>query len=182
MITTEDIERVDIIDEQGNVIETMLKSESHAKGLLHKCVISEVVDSQGRWLLVKQAGDRQDAGQYVSPVGGHVSAGETEEEALRREAEEEVGLVGDLKFEYINRAVFNRFVIGRQENHLFVMYNIFSDEVPKLGVESVDYTYFTESELKDELHKNPQMFGDAFHFVIKQFFPHLVTEETPSHV
>jgi len=33
--------------------------------------------------MVKQASDKQDAGQYVSPVGGHVTSGETDIEALK---------------------------------------------------------------------------------------------------
>ena len=93
-MTHEEIELVDVVDEQGTVLKIVLKQEAHRQGLLHKTVISEVIDSSGRWLLVKQSGERQDAGQFVSPVGGHVQAGETEVQALKREAEEEVGLTG----------------------------------------------------------------------------------------
>jgi hypothetical protein len=32
----------------------------------------------------KQAGDRQDAEKYVSPIGGHIKAGESEIEVLKR--------------------------------------------------------------------------------------------------
>ena len=93
-MTHEEIELVDVVDEQGTVLKIVPKQEAHRQGLLHKTVISEVIDSSGRWLLVKQSGERQDAGQFVSPVGGHVQAGETEVQALKREAEEEVGLTG----------------------------------------------------------------------------------------
>ena len=174
-MTNDEIEMVDVVDENGNVLEIVPKPEAHARGLLHKTVISEVMDSRGRWLLVKQASDRQDAGQYVSPVGGHVVAGESKEDALKREANEELGLTGDFKFEYVNRAIFNRHVIGRQENHFFIMFKIFSDAVPVLNHESVEYQYFTPEELKAELKGRPERFGDAFHFVIKSFFPELVS-------
>ena len=60
-------EKVDIIDENGNFIEAVYKKEAHEKGLLHKCVIANVIDSQGRWLLVKPVKGRQDAGQYQEP-------------------------------------------------------------------------------------------------------------------
>jgi isopentenyl-diphosphate Delta-isomerase len=169
-----EIEFVDVIDENGAVIGSVSKPEAHEKGLLHKTVISEVIDSQGRWLLVKQASDRQDAGQYVSPVGGHVQAGETEEDALKREAEEEIGLTGDFKYEYVGRAVFNRFVVGRQENHMFVMYKIHADVEPTLNHESVDFQRFTDDELRTELKEHPEKFGDAFMFVLKTFFPHVL--------
>lgn len=166
----EDSEQVDVIDEQGNILETASKKDAHHRGLLHKTVISEVIDSQGRWLFVKQSKDRQDAGQYVSPVGGHVQAGETEEQALRREANEEVGLTGDFKYEFVGRAIFNRHVLGRQENHFFIQFKIYSDVEPVLNHESESCRYFTEEELQNELKSHPEHFGDAFHFVVQAFF------------
>jgi len=163
-------ELLDIIDEQDNVIEVVTKKEAHRRGLLHKTVISEVIDSTGRWLLVKQSTTRQDAGQYVSPVGGHVASGENEIDALKREAAEEVGITKDFKYEYVGRKVFNRKVLERQENHLFVVYTIHSDAKPVLNYESESYRYFTEEELRKEIANHPKHFGDAFHFVIDNFF------------
>lgn len=167
-------ELVDIVDENGSFIETVEKKMAHEKGLLHETVIAQVIGSNGEWLLVKQAGDRQDAGKYVSPVGGHVTSGETEIEALKRESNEEIGLAGDFKFELIGRKIFNRHVIGRHENHFFIVYKIFSDAEPVLGVEDDGCRYFTEEELKKELKENPKLFGDAFHFVVKEFYPNLL--------
>jgi isopentenyl-diphosphate Delta-isomerase len=167
-------ELVDIIDEKGNFIEIVSKREAHNQGLLHKTVIGEVIDSKGRWLIVKQSKGRQDAGQYVSPVGGHISSGETEIEALKRESNEELGLADDFKYEFVGREIFNRYVIGRQENHFFIMYKILSDFEPKINNESESYKYFTENELKKELKGNPELFGEAFHFVVKTFFSYLI--------
>lgn len=173
-MANEEIELVDVVDEQGNILEVVPKQEAHKRGLLHKTVISEVLDSQGRWLLVKQSQDRQDAGQYVSPVGGHVRSGETEIEALKREAGEELGLHGDFTYEYVNKAIFNRQVLGRQENHFFIVYKINSDKKPYLNHESESCRYFTEEELKNAIQQNPKLFGGAFLFVAKQFYQHLL--------
>lgn len=82
-------ELVDIVDDACAVLYSVTKTEAHQKGLLHRTVIGEVRDSKGNWLLVQQSADRQDAGQFVSPVGGHVRAGESDEDALRREAMED---------------------------------------------------------------------------------------------
>src|SRR4051812_28456366 len=116
-------ELVDIVDVNDNLFCTVLKSEAHKKGLLHRCVIGGVKTSEGRIMLVKQSSTRQDAGQHVSPVGGHVKSGETIEEALLRETIEELGLE---KFEqkFIGKAIFNREVLGRIENHYFIVYEI----------------------------------------------------------
>lgn len=166
-------ELIDIVDEHDKVVGTAMKSEAHDKGLLHRTVISEVVNQKGEWLLVLQADDRQDPGQYVSPVGGHVRSGETVDEALKREVKEEVGLVVS-DYEFIGKAVYNRTVRGKQENHLFILYRIVSDEEPKLNEESVGFKRFTEAELKHSLEENPAVFGNAFIFVVNTFFPELL--------
>ncbi len=168
-------ELIDVVDESGRVLQVLPKFEAHRQGLLHKTVIGEVIDSQGRWLLVRQAKDRQDAEQYVSPVGGHVLAGESDEDALTREANEELGLSGTFKYEYMGREIFNRFVVGRQENHFFIMFKIYSDTVPVLNHESESYKYFYADELRVALKEHPEQFGGAFHFVMQKFFSYLVS-------
>src|SRR3989344_2156525 len=166
-------EQVDIVDENENFVEVVAKGVAHEKGLLHKTVIGQVIGSDGKLLLVKQASNRQDAGQYVSPIGGHVTSGEKDIEALKREANEEIGLTGEFKWELVGKKIFNRHVIGRHENHFFILYKIFSDAEPVLGAEDDGCRYFTKQELKQELKENPKLFGDAFHFVVNAFYPDL---------
>lgn len=167
-------ELVDILDENGKILKVTTKKEAHENGLLHKCVISKVIDSQGRWLVVLQSKNKQDAGQYVFPVGGHIVTNESEIDALKREANEELGLKEEFKFKYINKIIFKRDVIGRKENHLFILYEIYSDTKPVLNHESDSYKYFIEDELRNELKTNPKQFGDPFHFIVKNIFPNLL--------
>jgi len=42
-------EVVDIVDENDKVLYQVSKKVAHDKGLLHRCVVSEIKDSQGRW-------------------------------------------------------------------------------------------------------------------------------------
>jgi len=163
-----DKEMVDVVDEAGNVLYSILKTETHKNGLLHRTVIGEVRNSMGDIMVVEQAGDRQDPGQYVNPVGGHVSAGESEEEALIRETFEELGLK-DVSYQLVGRAVFNRKVLNRIENHLFCLYRITTDEDPNLGPEAVSFKWFTKEEYSKSLKENPEMFGAAHHFVLNKF-------------
>ncbi len=163
------MEIVDIVNEQDEVVGQASKEECHKVGLLHRTVIAELIDSQGNWILVKQASDRQDAGQFVSPVGGHVQAGETEEAALRREAQEEIG-ISEFEFKLVGRKIYNREVIGRKENHYFILFEIYSDRVPVLNHESDSYESFTKEHLLNELKENPEKFGDAFHFVMNEMY------------
>lgn len=166
-------EMVDVVNEEDTLLYKTSKPKSHKLGLLHRCVIGEVVDSKGRIILVKQAADRQDAGQYVHPVGGHIRAGETEIEALNREAFEEIGLK-EFDYAFVGKAIFNRTVIGRYENHYFIVYKIITDEALDLGHEAVSYKTFTKAQLKKEMKQHPERFGDAFYFVAKKFTPELL--------
>ncbi len=145
--------------------------------LLHRCVVSQVIDSSGNWILVKQASDRQDAGQYVSPVGGHVSVGEDEVSALKREAMEEMGLKVQ-KFSIKGELIFNRSILGRKENHLFLVYEIYSDDPYVTNHESVGTEIFTPKELAEQLASTPERFGDAFHVLIGKLYPELISRKS----
>ena len=163
-------EMVDIVDSNNMALGIVSKQEAHEKGLLHRCVIAMIKNTKGEWLLVKQASDRQDAGQYVAPVGGHVQAGENKDDALKREAAEEVGFIDNFEFTYLGSGIFDRHVIGRHENHLFLMYEIHSDNMPVLNHESESCCYFPEEDLKRLLKEEPNMFGHACHFGLKTFY------------
>ncbi len=169
------MERVDVVDVDDKELYAVTKTEAHDKGLLHRTVIAEVRTKDKKWLLVRQAGDKQDAGQFVSPVGGHVSAGETEDAALKRETLEELGL-RDFNFRLIGKAIYNRKTRGKQENHLFILYEIYSDHKPELNEESVKYRYFTEEEIRNEFKSMSSLLGDPFHFVVKKFYPQLLAK------
>lgn len=167
-------ERVDAVDENDVVLYSTTKTEAHKNGLLHRVVIAEAKNTQGDWLLIRQASDKQDAGQFVSAVGGHVEAGETEEYALRRETLEECGF-SEFEFKLIGKSILNRHVIGRQENHLFVVYEIFVDEKDiVMGDEIESYKIFTTQELKNRLKNHSEEFGGGFHFVVENLYPELL--------
>lgn len=165
-------ERVDVIDGNNQVIAVVPKSVAHSQGLLHRIVIAEVRNRKGEFCFVRQAGDRQDPGQFVSPVGGHVSAGESVETALIRECQEEIGITPQ-KFRRVGETVFNREVIGRKENHLFLVYEIETDEPPVLNHESVEFKWFSGEEIKERAKKDPDIFGAAWHHVFKNLYPEL---------
>jgi len=166
------MEKVDIVDENLNILYSTDKQEAHDKGLLHPTVIAEIINSKGEWLLVKQARHKQDPGQFVSPVGGHVTSGESFEDSLKREAMEEVGLK-DFKFKLIGKKIYKRNWEKGIENHYFIVYEIYSDNTPILNDESVDYKRFKIEDLKKQLKESPDLFGNAFHFVVKNIYQSL---------
>jgi len=159
-------EQVDIITEDGKYLKTVSKSTAHQEGLLHKTVIAELINSRGEFCFVRQASDKQDAGQYVSPVGGHVSAGESDTQALIRECQEECGIT-PTNYKLIGTTIYSRKIIGRKENHFFIVYEIYTDEDPVLNHESVEFKRFTKGEIKSLVQSNPAIFGAAWHQVFK---------------
>lgn len=163
-------ELVDIIDEQGRVLRQALKSEAHKHGWLHATVIG-CMRSGDDWLLVRQTADRQDAGQLVAPVGGHVQSQETELAALLRETEEELG-VRNLRHQLVGRARFQRQVLGRDENHLFIVYEITTDDTIVLGNEAESIERFSIPQLQQVIAETPTAIGDAHYFVLEYFYPH----------
>lgn len=165
-------EQLDIVTEEGSVVSTVGKSVAHRDGLLHQIVIAELKNKKGEYCFVQQAPDRQDPGQFVSPVGGHVSAGETLEQALIRESQEEVGIT-PIRYRFLGKTRYDREVIGRHENHLFCVFEIETDETPALNHESVAFHYFSPAEIKQTLRDNPQLFGAAWHHVFKNILPYI---------
>ena len=163
-------ELVDIITPDNQVIGSKLKIDAHRDGDLHRIVIAELINEKGEYCFVRQATDRQDAGQYVSPVGGHVSSGEEIESALIRESEEEVGITPDV-YEFVGSTLYRRQVIGRDENQLFLIYNIYTDQNPVLNHESVEFRWFSLDEIKRTIRTDPNTFGAAWHHVFENIFP-----------
>lgn len=171
-------EIVDIVNESGATLRQAPKTEAHKHGWLHKTVIGYLKYGED-WSLVRQAADRQDAGQLVAPVGGHVKAGETELDALLRESEEEIG-TRNITYTHVGNKQFHRQVIGRDENHLFIVYEIATDDPIQLNEESVAIERFARDELKEALIKTPERFGDAYYFVLENFYPdYLPSNYTP---
>lgn len=88
-------EILDVVDEDDRVVGTAPRGEVYARNLLHRCVFVEARDAAGRLFV-----HRRTAAKLAFPslydmfVGGVVGAGESYDEAALREAEEELGVSG----------------------------------------------------------------------------------------
>jgi len=87
-------ELIDIIDKNGKPTgEIRLKSEVHKLGLYHASVHIWFYTLGGNILLQKRASDKDTYPDlWDISVAGHIGAGETPENAVIRETEEEIGL------------------------------------------------------------------------------------------
>ncbi len=96
-------ELLEVVTENGEIIKTLPRSEIHGNpSLMHRVVHVLVFNSSKELLLQKRSMSKDVApGKWDTSVGGHVSSGETLEEAVKREMEEELGITAcDLKLLY----------------------------------------------------------------------------------
>ena len=88
-------ELLDIVDAEDRVVGQALRGEAYARRLRHRCVFILARDAEDRVFV-----HRRTAEKLVFPslydmfVGGVVGAGESYDEAAKREAEEELGVDG----------------------------------------------------------------------------------------
>lgn len=87
-------EQLDVVNEKGEVIRTLPRSDIHGDPSLMHRVVHVLVFNENRELLLQKRSMQKDVapGKWDTSVGGHVNAGESLEEALSRETEEELGI------------------------------------------------------------------------------------------
>lgn len=96
-------EYLEVVNEKGETLRSLPRSEIHGNpSLIHKVVHVLVFNRKGELLLQKRSMDKDVApGKWDTSVGGHVNAGESLEDAVRREMEEELGIADcSLTFRY----------------------------------------------------------------------------------
>ena len=96
-------ELLEVVNKTGEVISTLPRSEIHGNpSLIHRVVHVLVFNEKEELFLQKRSMNKDvAAGKWDTSVGGHVNAGETPGEAVKREMEEELGIAAsDPEFLY----------------------------------------------------------------------------------
>lgn len=87
------MEYLDILDENGNKTgEKDTRENIHKLGLLHSEVAAFIYTDTGKVILQKRKSNKATYASVWSVTGGHVLAGENNEEAIIREIKEELNL------------------------------------------------------------------------------------------
>jgi isopentenyldiphosphate isomerase len=83
-------ELLNVYDASGSVVGTMARGEAKSKGFAAGAVQLLVVNAHGQVLLQRRRDDKENGGLWDKSVGGHVLAGESFDQALVREGNEEL--------------------------------------------------------------------------------------------
>lgn len=116
-----------VVDEQGNITGAATRGECHnGSKLLHPVVHLHVFNQQGELYLQKRPEWKDiQPGRWDTAVGGHVDLGESVEMALKREAEEELGIT-DFTAELLESYVFES---EREKELVFSHKTIYTNEL-----------------------------------------------------
>ena len=145
-------ERVDVVDPDDHVIDTVGRAVMRRDHLRHRATFVVVRSSDGRVLIHRRSDDKDLwPGRWDLAVGGVVQAGEDYDEAAVRELAEEVGVVG--------RPVV-RLASGRYEDAdvrlLAMLYEVRSDgPFTFADGEVVEARFVTVSELRRLVGEQP---------------------------
>ena len=94
-------EQVVLVDEQGNELGLMGKTEAHQKGVLHKAISVIIFNKEGKMLIQQRAFTKYHwAGIWSNTCCSHPRSGESFEDAAKRRLKEELGIVTPLKKEF----------------------------------------------------------------------------------
>lgn len=87
------MEYFDIVDENNNLTgKTEEREIVHSTGLWHREVAVWVINEKGELLLQKRSANKKQAPNKWALCAGHIDAGETPENSIVREIQEEIGL------------------------------------------------------------------------------------------
>jgi 8-oxo-dGTP pyrophosphatase MutT (NUDIX family) len=145
-------EILDVVDEHDRVIDRRPRGEVYARGLLHRCVFIEVRDASGRVFVHRRTADKLVfPSLYDTFVGGVVGAGESYEEAALREAEEELGVSGLPRPEFLFSFLY-RDVAGGNGGWWSAVHQVRCDLPVRPQPEEVAWHGFlTDQEIEDRL-------------------------------
>lgn len=141
-----------IVNEQGETIGAATRKECHSGSfLLHPVVHLHIFNSQGELYLQKRNMNKDiQPGKWDTAVGGHVNLNEKVEDALYREAGEELHIAGFVP-EFAFRYVFRSDVEQELVNSYYTRY---SGEINPDKSEISEGRYWKPEDIKSAIGKN----------------------------
>ena len=160
----------DVVDEEDNIVGKAERSKVHSSGLIHRSVFFFVFNEKNEILVNKRSRTKEFyPGYYSIALGGHLNSGESYEQAVIREAEEELG-ISEAK------PVFIKFFKRRKEekdkeNVKLYAFFINSKEKLKIDKSEISEAFFTSLEEVKKLMEKEKFIPDTVYLyeIAKEF-------------
>ncbi len=159
-----------VVDPDGKVIGSAPRSLCHdgKSKLLHPVVHLHLINRRGEIFLQKRSPEKDiQPGKWDTSVGGHIAPGENIENALKREAREEIG-INDFNPVLIRKYVWE----SESEKELVFSFVCISDAKPEIDmVEAVEGKFWTADEIEKCIGKNifTPNFENEYRFIKEKF-------------
>lgn len=153
--------KIPIVDENDNIMEYR-ERDNRDLNAIYRVSSLWITDTNGNILLARRAFNKShDPGKWGPAVAGTVEEGETYEQNIIKETEEEIGLKNIKPITGIKKRRKTKWNYFAQEFLLtlpvgFNNFKIQEDEVAEIK-------WFSEEELKKELKENPDQFLKGIH-------------------
>ena len=162
-------EQVVLVDEQGNELGLMGKTEAHQKGILHKAISVIIFNSKGQMLLQQRAFTKYHwAGIWSNTCCSHPRQGETFEQAAKRRLKEELGIETELnkQFYFIYKAKDEK--SGLTEHEYDWVFTGKFDESFEYNTHEINaIKWLTKNELDTDMKLNPDKYSFWFPIILE---------------
>lgn len=155
-------EIIDVLDTEGNVVDTISRSQAERDNHTTHNVLVFIFNSFGKvWIQLRPKTKSHYPGVWdISACGGVVS-GETPEEAAKRETHEETGLKPELHYVETFLNVFPGDQ-GEERKRMSHLYIATSDEVPQPNEEVDEFKSWQPDELRKDIEEHQDRYVPSF--------------------
>lgn len=158
-------EYFDVVDQHDNIVGRETRAEVHRKRLRHRAVHVFVIRPAGDMLIHKRSPDKEEfPSVWTSSCSGHVSSGESYEQAATRELQEELGLQSRL----LALTVFAACEATSLEFTKLYLTKCADTPTPD-WTEMTEIDWLSLAEIDRRLNDTPDQFSPAFALLFRWF-------------
>jgi isopentenyl-diphosphate Delta-isomerase len=155
-------EMIDVLNESGEIVETMTREQAEQDNHLTQNVLVFVFNAVGKvWIQLRPIDKKHYPGLWDISACGGIKSGEPEDDAAMRETLEETGLKLSLERvkSFLNVFTGDDGVTRRRLSHLYIGE---SEEIPKLNPEVDEFRLCEVKVLRQEVSSNPRLYVPSF--------------------